>query len=223
MLVATIIRDEAALKHVHKSFCRNLSDQDISQVMFGKSYSSGIERLTHPFFSEKNNLEPCVAELIEDHGQMVFNTAFRVLGNVADAEDVTQEVYLEALSGSQNHDVVNWGGWLRKLTVFRALDHRRKMRRESPDAWLAEDVPAVTDSPHDATASRETAENLRQKVADLPHREGVVFTLRYCEQLSNQEIGDLLGISGEAVSTALHKARTKLASFVQEHLAEGKR
>jgi RNA polymerase sigma-70 factor (ECF subfamily) len=148
-------------------------------------------------------------QIAAEHGQMVIRTAMRVLGRWADAEDVAQEVFLEAFSSS-GRKVRNWGAFLRRLAVFRAIDRRRQRRDE---AALSPEMPAVAGfSPHDEAVSRELAGRLRSMIADLPQCEGAVFALRYFEQLTNPQIAEILGISVGAVAAAVHKVRVKLES-----------
>jgi RNA polymerase sigma-70 factor (ECF subfamily) len=143
---------------------------------------------------------------------MVFRTAFRVLGNAADAQDVTQDVFLEAVSSGPRLKVRSWGAYLRKLTVFRALDRRRQRR---DDLGLeADHFPATALSPPDEAVRRELAESLRSLISSLPAREGAVFVLRYFERLTNPQIAEVLGISTGAVAAAIHKVRTKLESVI---------
>ncbi|WP_020473021.1 RNA polymerase sigma factor [Zavarzinella formosa] len=154
--------------------------------------------------------------IVAEHGRMVVQTAMRVLGNAADAEDVAQEVFLELVSRPPTADVRNWGAYLRRLAVFRALDRRRQRRHESP---LALDTLAKAgQSPHDEAVQRELAEHLRTVIAALPEREGAVFALRYFEQLSNPQIAEVLEISVGAVAAAVHKVRVKLDSILSNSL-----
>ena len=146
---------------------------------------------------------------------MVFQTAFRVLGNVADAEEAAQEVFLEVMSRAPVHEVQNWGAYLRKLAVFRALDRRRQRR---DDLSLEPDqLPAITPSPHDEAVGRELADSLRNLIAGLPEREGAVFVLRYFERLNNPQIAEVLGISTGAVAAAIHKVRAKLEAAITQN------
>ena len=150
---------------------------------------------------------------------MVFRTAYRILGCAADAEDVAQDVLLEVFSRAATERIENWGAYLRKLTIFRALDRRRKRRGTvalNTVALNQDGFPSVELSPHDEAVRRELAERLRDLMATLPEREGAVFALRYLEGLSNPEIATALAISAGAVAAALHKVRAKLEAAVAE-------
>ena len=150
--------------------------------------------------------------VVAEHGRMVIQTAMRILGNAADAEEVAQEVFVEAVSGPRPGNVRNWGAYLRKVAVFRALDRRRQ--RRIVVALPADCLASGELSPHDAAANRELAEHLRNLIASLPEREGAVFALRYFEHLSNPHIAEVLRMSAGAVSAALHKVRSKLETAV---------
>jgi len=159
------------------------------------------------------------ARIVGEHGRMVFQAAFRVLGNAADAEDVAQEVFLEVVSRAPGEKVYSWGAYLRKLAVFRALDRRRQRGGEVP--LEADRLLAATLSPHDEAVRRELAESLRSLIAGLPQREGAVFALKYFERLSNPQIAEVLGISTGAVAAAIYKVRAKLeAAVTQNSLGE---
>ncbi len=145
---------------------------------------------------------------------MVFQTAFRILGCAADAEDVTQDVFIEAFSQTTSNEIDNWGAWLRRLAVYRALDRRRQQRT---NVSLDSGVFATAElSPHDEAVRRELAERMRDLISALPQREGAVFALRYFERLSNPQIAESLGISTGAVAAAVHKVRVKLELTLTE-------
>jgi RNA polymerase sigma-70 factor (ECF subfamily) len=148
------------------------------------------------------------------HGPMAFETAWRVLGHVHDAEDAAQEALLDALRLHRDGGGVdNWGGMLRRLATCRALDRLRQRRaRGRESSSLDRDVPSLpADRPDHAAAGRELAERLRVALADLPDRQATVFALRYFGELRNPEIAAALEISEHAVAVALNKARGTLA------------
>jgi RNA polymerase sigma-70 factor (ECF subfamily) len=137
---------------------------------------------------------------------------------VADAEDVTQDVFCEAWQIHTSRDVVNWPGLLRRLAVLRALD---KLRRRRPNTFLAEIHLANADAgPPQLAMARELAGRLRQCIRQLPNQQAAVFSLFYFEHLSRDEIADALETTVGAVSTALSKARTTLKSSLSEILEE---
>jgi RNA polymerase sigma-70 factor (ECF subfamily) len=143
---------------------------------------------------------------------MVFGTAWRVLGHEADAEDVVQEVFLQAHQLLQTQPVRHWGGLLRRLAACRALDRLRQRRPTVALDNLA--LFASSDGPEETAIGHELAQRLREVVAQLPEREATVFCLRYFEDLSYRQIADTLQVGTGAVAVALHKARAKLETLL---------
>ncbi|MBY0525754.1 MAG: sigma-70 family RNA polymerase sigma factor [Gemmataceae bacterium] len=153
--------------------------------------------------------------IVQEHGQLVFGTAWRVLGHVADTEDVVQEVFIEADRIRQTRPVRSWGGLLRRLAACRAID-RLRQRRANHSSLEGLALAAHDDSPEDVAVEHELSDRLREAVAQLPEREGTVFCLRYFDDLSYQRIAEILNIRSGAVAVALHKARTKLEALLTE-------
>lgn len=153
-------------------------------------------------------------QIVREQGPMVFGLAWRILGHAADAEDVVQDVFLQAHQMQRVRPIDCWPALLRRLAACRALDRLRKRRATVPLDGLA--LAAAGDSPDAPLIERELLERLRQAVAELPEREASVFCLRYFEDLSNQRIAKTLNIRTGAVAVALHKARARLEPLFQE-------
>jgi RNA polymerase sigma-70 factor, ECF subfamily len=150
--------------------------------------------------------------IVRDHGPAVFGTAWRILGQSADAEDVTQEVFLEAYRQRRSQSVRSWAALLRRIAVCRALDRVRRRRPTLSIHGLSMAAPDV--SPELDAMAVELDEKLREAISRLPEREGEVFCLRYFEDLSNQQIAEALDMHVGAVAVALHKARSKLEGLL---------
>lgn len=152
--------------------------------------------------------------LVDEHAGRVLRVAMRILGCLEDAEDVSQEVFGDAFRLEQTGPVQNWTGLFVRLATLRSLDRLRRMRESQP---LRENDTISNRGPFDEAVANELAARLRSEIADLPEQQAAVFTLFHFEHQSREEISASLGISPEAVSTALYKARqrlqTKLASL----------
>jgi RNA polymerase sigma-70 factor (ECF subfamily) len=150
--------------------------------------------------------------IVREHGPVVFATAWRILGHAADAEDVVQEVFLQAYQVQQDESVRCWEALLRRLATCRALDRLRQRRSNLPLDGLVLANPA--DNPEAVAVERELANRLRDALVHLPPREATVFCLRYFDDLSYEQIAQALQIQVGAVATALHKARARLESIL---------
>ena len=146
--------------------------------------------------------------VIEEHGPMVVGISWRILGHEADVEDNVQEVFLRAYQLQLTQEIRHWRGLLRRLATFGAL---ARLRRRETNVPLEDDPPTSADaSPEQCAMRRELEDKLRDTMARLPEREGAVFSLRYLEGLSLNQIADSLSITYSAAGAALSRARAKL-------------
>jgi RNA polymerase sigma-70 factor (ECF subfamily) len=151
--------------------------------------------------------------IVRTHGPMAFETAWRLLGNMADTEDAVQEALMGAFRLQERRLVANWGGLLRHLAARRAIDKLRKRRWTVPlsdGPYQVEPPSPASQQPELLAIERELAEALRAAVADLPDRQSSVFSLFYFGEMDNNAIAETLKISTDAVAVALHKARQRL-------------
>jgi RNA polymerase sigma-70 factor (ECF subfamily) len=155
--------------------------------------------------------------IVHEHGPAVYRTAWRIVRDVQDAEDVTQEVLLEFFQ-SQPDQAGESGGLLVRMAVLRAIDHLRQRRRSVPVDALALADPGR--GPEEEAIGSELVERLHDGITRLPAREAEVFCLRYFHDLSYEVIAETSSISRDAVAVALHKARSKLRAFLGQSIAE---
>ncbi len=150
--------------------------------------------------------------IVGEHGGVVWRTAYRLLGNHADAADCFQETFVSALSASGRQPVENWGGFLQRLATARALDRLRQRLRSGRAGRLdAESTPPSPEPGPDSSAeARERHDQIRRALAGLPPKQAEAFCLHYLEQWSYREIGQHLGIAPNAVGSLLHRARAGL-------------
>lgn len=147
--------------------------------------------------------------IVDRHARRVFGVAFRILGSVHDAEDVSQDVFAEAYRLHRSGPVQSWAGLLVRLATLRSLD---RLRRQRPAAELRELDRVSAVEPFQELMASELSHWLRAAISQLPDQQATVFTMQYFEHLSRDEIAVSLAVSPEAVSTALYKARERLMS-----------
>jgi RNA polymerase sigma-70 factor (ECF subfamily) len=152
-----------------------------------------------------------LGELFVEFGDMVFRSAYRLAGCIADAEDITQDVFVRlprALGGFTGTSE-NFGGWLRRVAVRQALTHLRsgRRRREVTVEGVA-NLFAATDD----TVNRLTIETALGRLND-EHR--LVFLLKEVEGYDHREIAELLDISIANSEVRLHRARRELRELLR--------
>lgn len=154
-----------------------------------------------------NDELPDWSRIVEQHAGRVLRVAMRILGNAQDAEDASQEAFVEAFRLRKSGQVQNWTGLLVRLATLRSLD---ALRRRKTTESLREEDWISRHEPSDNAVATELAERLRFAIGELPEQQAVVFTMCHFEHLSREEISATLSITPEAVSTALYKARERL-------------
>jgi RNA polymerase sigma-70 factor (ECF subfamily) len=158
-----------------------------------------------------------LSQLFGEHHRRVLTAAYRITGNMADAEDVAQIVFLRLANAPG--PVTNAGSYLYRAAINGALDLLRTRKAASTEpleeaAGIASKGPGS--SPEEEVSGRELGEFLRLAIAELAPRAAEMFTLRYLEELGNREIAALMGTSQAVVAVTLHNARSRLKKRLRE-------
>jgi RNA polymerase sigma factor (sigma-70 family) len=159
-----------------------------------------------------------LSRLFEQHHRRILLAAYRITGSMADAEDVTQAVFLRLAAGDAA-GMKNAGSYLYRAGINGALDLLRRRKTASAEPLdAAADVASSGEGarPEAEVSGKQLAGWLRQAVAELPARAAEMFLLRYVEELDNREIAALMGTSRAVVAVTLHHARGKLKSRLAE-------
>jgi len=154
--------------------------------------------------------------IIRQEGQGVWRTAYRLLGNRADADEVFQETFLAALSFSKRQVVECWGALLHRLAIARSVDRLRQRRRRNTRQELVDFdfVGSGEAEPFQNAMAGELAERLRLALGRLPERQAEVFCLHAVEGWEHAEIAKQMHITSDAVGVLLHRARTRLRELL---------
>lgn len=153
-------------------------------------------------------------ELYRRHGRRVYSVAYRMTGSAADAEDLTQDVFLQAHRRLDSYrGEAALGTWLHRMTVNACLDYARGKqgrRQRATDAVAdLEAVEAAGRGPWKPDTALD-ALDLERAVSQLPPSYRRAFLLHDVEGLEHHEIGEALGIAEGTSKSLVHKARMRL-------------
>ena len=157
--------------------------------------------------------------LMRRHGHSVRGLALGFSGHAADADDVTQDVFIMLW---RRPDAWSPGGaafstWLYRVVVNRCIDQARRRRLRS---WLpfGEASDPIDDAPDpvSALAGREHLAEVRLMIHALPEKQRVALLLAVQGERSNAEIGSILGVSEGAAEQLLVRARRTLRDKIKE-------
>lgn len=165
-------------------------------------------------YEQRSDLqEPTALErLFWAHYERILRAAYRVTGNIADAEDVTQSVFVR-LASSGATEIDNIESYLYRAAINGALDllRRRKSERQVDlEVAIETVVDGPASCPDHQLSNKETAALVRKAITTLSPRSAEMFVLRYIEERDNREIARLLGTSQAVVAVMLHQARAKM-------------
>jgi RNA polymerase sigma-70 factor, ECF subfamily len=149
--------------------------------------------------------------VVRERETQVLRTAFRILGNWADAEDVAQEVFLRLhRHGLEFANDGAVGGWLYRVTVNLCVDRTRSAR-------VSQELPELVSRDRSAEAAVLMAEKelrLMAALALLPAKERAAVVLREIEGLSTAEVAAALGSSEVTVRSQISKALVRLRGIL---------
>jgi RNA polymerase sigma-70 factor (ECF subfamily) len=165
-------------------------------------------------------------ELIRAYEKSVYLTAFSVLQNSGDAEEVSQEAILKAFRHLADfRGESRFGTWLVKIALNEARMHLRKQHRhmwesmecqneEDESDYVPEEFGDWREIPSEALERKEIRDLLSNAVAALPEIYREVIALRDIRQMSVAETAEVLGVRKQVVKTRLLRARLRLRDMV---------
>lgn len=151
-----------------------------------------------------------------EHQRRVYSIALNYFGgNASKADDVTQAVFLKMFTKMSFRGDSEFTTWLYRMTVNACIDETRKDRRWfGLGDWFVDESSRNID---EAIRSGEIGEQVQRVVGSLKPEYRMPVVLKYVEELSYQEIADVLGCSIGTVSSRLNRAHKILAEKL-EHL-----
>ncbi len=154
------------------------------------------------------------AELYRLHVGKVYGLCLRMTGNASEAEDCTQEAFIQAWRMLERFRGDSaFSTWMHRVAVNTVLGRMRKERREQ------DRLKAVSDMQVQEQTSGDSAnmEDLQQAVDQLPSGARHVFVLHAVYGYSHEETGDMLGIASGTSKAQLHRAKRLLAQQLNLH------
>lgn len=155
--------------------------------------------------------------VVERHQVQVYNVCYSFLQNAHDAEDLTQEIFIEVFknAGKFRGDS-KISTWLHRIAVNRSLNFLRnnKKRRfwtEISNLLTGEETSDfVSDNRADLLERKESTNQLYQAISSLPEKQRIAFTLNKLEELSYAEVAEIMELTLASVESLIHRAKLNL-------------
>ena len=167
-------------------------------------------------------------QIVDQHQRRVINICYRIVQDRTEAEDLAQETFVEVhRSVDSFRGQSSLSTWIHRIAVTKSLDFVRKQNREKRGGKLkvllgldkkAADIPAsASTEPDQVLEQRERERVLQQALNSLPTNQRVAFVLSKYDDLTYQEIADLLKTSLSSVESLIHRARKNLRERLRSY------
>lgn len=154
--------------------------------------------------------------VMRQYERLVLVTALRLLGDLEDAKDVSQDVFLKLYRNRSRVEAGREAPWLYRVTVNACHD----LRRRKPSSAPLEDAPELMSpdgDPQQLSVEAERRRVLEMSLRMLSEKERAALVLRDLEGLRTDEVARVLGSSEATVRSQISKARIKVRDFVERY------
>ena len=166
-------------------------------------------------------------QLLDDYQQKVFNTCISFVPNTQDAEDVSQEVFVQIFNSIHKFNGNSkLSTWIYRITTNKCLEFIRKQKTQKRYNFLqfimGNDIPLDKTSyftelnhPGIILENKEKSETLFYAINQLPKAQKIVFTLHKIDDKSYQEISDIIQKSVSSVESLMFRAKKNLQKLLE--------
>lgn len=168
------------------------------------------------------------AELVDLYQDKLYHMAYRMLNNRQEAEDVVQDTFLRVYKNLDRFDEsLKFSTWIYRIATNLCIDRLRKRKPSySLDAESQEYegldgysmIPSDNRTPESELILSDTQRIIHQAMESLPAKYKTVMKLRYIQDMSLQEVGDILDLPVTTIKTRVHRGREFLRKKLEHRL-----
>jgi len=146
-----------------------------------------------------------MAQLINQYERPVYNAAYRILGSMEDAADVTQTVFLKAFEHIADFDPeFRFFSWIYRIAINESLNQIKKRHHQEP---LADSQASPWRGPEEDLESERLCQRVQAALMELNEEYRTVVVLKHITGCSYQQIGEILQLPEKTVKSRLYSAR----------------
>jgi RNA polymerase sigma-70 factor (ECF subfamily) len=171
--------------------------------------------------------EQAFTKLVDEWQDMVYNTALGIVQHADDADDITQEVFIQIYqSVSSFKGESKLSTWLYRITISKALDHEKKKKRKKRFGFVQslfggheeEQLHSVEfNHPGVQLEKKERAGELFDALKQIPDNQRTAFTLHKLEGQSYQEVAEIMNTTLYAVESLMSRAKASLKKELKKY------
>ena len=171
--------------------------------------------------------ESAFVKLVDEWQHMVYNTVLGIVQNADDADDITQEVFIQVYqSVSSFKGESKFSTWLYRIAVSKALDFEKKRKRKKRFGFMQslfslgdEEQNQVVEFEHPGVQmeKKERANELFKALKNIPDKQRIAFTLHKLEGQSYQEVAEIMNTTLYAVESLMGRAKANLKKELSKY------
>ncbi|MBK8611619.1 MAG: RNA polymerase sigma factor [Chitinophagaceae bacterium] len=156
-------------------------------------------------------------ELYDRYSKAMYNTCLRMLSNVAEAEDVLQESFIEAFKNLKHFENrTSFGGWLKQICINRSINQLKKRKIDLVDMKGVWDHELADEQPSDEVEIALQIEAVKKAIMKLPDGYRTVLNLYLLEGYDHEEISEILQVAESTTRTQYMRAKQKLLQILNQ-------
>ena len=157
--------------------------------------------------------------LYDRYARPVYNAICRIISHTAEAEDILQESFYHAFSDIHKlQNATSFGAWVHRIALNRSITHLRKRKVIFSDNGR---LDVADEEVYDLEADQLfdcKVEDVKQAIEELPQGYKTILSLYLFEEIPQEEIAEMLGISHSTVRTQYHRARKKIIQSLKDKM-----
>lgn len=155
--------------------------------------------------------------LYNRYARPVYNAICRIVSHTAEAEDILQESFYHAFSDIHRlQNATSFGAWVQRIAVNRSITHLRKRKIVFSNTG---ELDIADEETYDVEADQLfdcKVEDVKHAIEQLPHGYKIILSLYLFEEIPQEEIAQMLGISHSTVRTQYHRAKKKIIQSLKD-------
>jgi len=155
--------------------------------------------------------------LVDRYKTMIYNVAYRMVGDEDTAKDLAQESFIAAYAGLEHFRFGSkFSSWLYSIALNKCRDHLKLAKDTVSTDEIADVLPDRGTSPEQDTASSQSRDVLQRALAALPEEYREVLILKHIEELDYEEISAITGTGIAALKVRAHRGRDMLRKILEQ-------
>lgn len=156
------------------------------------------------------------AHIINNYKNQLYATILRMTKNPQDAQDLVQDAFIKVYRNLEKYDASgSFSSWLYRVAINHCMDEFRKKRYAMTQIEIDEERVVEPNHPELVFLKKEKSRQLERLIGTLPEDERLIILLRYVNEISYEEIGEVMDVPLSTVRNKLHRAKKKMRETVK--------